>query len=111
MTAALQAFFESDSGKAVYAVLLITAVDWFTGVAAAIRDGTFQLDSVAAFLRKHIAGRVAPIVGFLVIGYFGDQQALTALGVAGAAAYLAETLGSIKDSWGPGRDTQAVPKD
>ncbi len=107
----LQTFFDSDSGKAVYAVLIIAIVDFLLGTLAAFRDGTFTLDSVAAALRKHGAGRVLPIALLLIAGYFADQAALSSLGLVAAAAYLAETVGSIAESWAPGHGVQKVPVD
>jgi hypothetical protein len=103
-------FFQTEAGMAVYAVLVIALVDFMLGVLAAVRDGTFQLSAVAAWLRKHVAGRVAPIAVLLVAGHFGSQPALLAIGAIGAAAYLAETIGSIKDSWAS-RRVQPVPED
>ena len=107
----LSAFFASNSGIAVYGVLVLAFVDFALGVMAAIRDKTFTLDVVAAYLRSHVVGRVFPITLLLAAGYFGNQDALTALGLVSAAAYLAETIGSISTSWGPGHATQAVPDD
>ena len=108
----LAEFFASDAGKVVYAVVILAIADFLVGVAAAVRDGTFALDSVAAFLRKHVVGRVFPIVGLLALGYFGKQDALIAVGMAGGAVYLAETIGSIKDSAFPDEgQKQPVPVD
>ena len=105
-------FMDSDAGKLLYAVLALALLDFVLGTLAALRDGSFRLDAVAAFLRKHIAGRVGPIAAILVWGYATEQDAIITVGVIGATAYLAETIGSIRDSWAPGRDfPQAVPKD
>lgn len=106
-----KAFMESEAGVLLYAVLAIALLDFVLGTLAAFRDDTFKLDAVAAFLRKHIAGRVAPIAALLVWGYVTSQTAITAVGVAAATAYLLETVGSIRDSWAPGRPAQAVPQD
>lgn len=108
---ALQAFFASPAGTAAYGVLVVAIVDFLLGVAASVRDHTFSLDEVAAVLRKHVAGRVFPIWLLLIFGYVGNIDALTAVGLAAAAAYLAETLGSIAASWGPNRETQPTPTD
>ena len=107
----IQAFLDSDAGKAVYATLVLAGADLALGIAAAFRDGTFRLDSLAAYLRKHIAGRVAPIGLLLGLGYFGHVDALTTIGFASAALYAAETVGSIRTSWGSGHAEQAVPND
>ena len=58
---ALQAFIQSPAGAALLAMVGVAFADFLTGSFAALRDGTFQLDAIAAFLRKHIWGRVAPI--------------------------------------------------
>lgn len=97
----LEAFFATEAGLAVYAMLLVAIADFLLGVAAAIRDGVFDLSSVAAWLRKHLAGRVLPATILLVVGHVGNQPALSALGLAAAGLYALETVGSIKDSWGP----------
>lgn len=123
----LDAFFASTSGQIALWVVVLPVLDWVLGVLAAIRDGTFTLDSVASFLRKHVAGRVVPIWMLLLVGFFADQwlvpvvdvPALTAVGMAAAGLYVAETIGSILRSWGPAtgpalvtRDfVQPVPKD
>jgi hypothetical protein len=108
----ISAFFEADAGKAVYAVIAFALVDFAFGVGAAVRDNTFQLDSVMAFLRKHFIGRVLPIAILLSVGWFGHQDALVSLGLVLSAGYLAETLASIKDSAFPSGETkQPVPVD
>lgn len=97
--AVLSAFLSSEAGIALQAVLLVAFADFVTGVFAAVRDGTFAWGALAAWLRKHIAGRVAPIGVLLALGYFGGASGhlFLAGAVAAAAAYGAETLASI---WG-----------
>ena len=92
-------FLNSDAGLALKGLLLVAFLDFATGAFAALRDGTFAMDALAAFIRKHIAGRVAPIGTLLVVGYFGGEtgQAFLAGAVAAGAAYVAETASSI---WG-----------
>lgn len=108
----INAFFTSESGLAVYGLIVVALLDFLLGIAAAFRDGTFQLDAVAAWVRKHIGGRVLPITLILLFGYFGNQPILTVAAVPMALAYVAETVGSILKSWGPGvREVQAVPTD
>jgi len=111
MSEIIRAFLASPEGIAVYGVLVLALADFTLGTLAAFRDGSFAIDAVAAFLRKHIAGRVAPVAFLLSLGYFGGVPALSAVGVAAAAAYMLETLGSIRASWGPGRAVQPKPKD
>lgn len=106
----IRAFFDSTDALALYACLVLAAADFILGTLAALRDDTFRLDSVAAYLRKHIAGRVAPIGVLIALGWFGQQPALTAIGMASAAAYTLETIGSIRTSWGSDREAQRVPK-
>jgi hypothetical protein len=92
-------FLGSDAGLALKGLLIVSFLDFATGSFAALRDGTFALDALAAFVRKHILGRVAPIGTLLVVGYFGgDNGALFLAGaIAASAAYVAETAASI---WG-----------
>jgi len=111
MIATIRAFFDSQDALILYACLVLAAADFLLGVSAAFRDGVFRLDSVAAYLRKHIAGRVFPIAILIGLGYFGQQPALTAIGAASAAAYTLETIGSIRASWSGSRDVQRVPGD
>ena len=97
----MEAFLASTAGLALKAAVIAAFADFATGSFAALRDGTFQLDAIAAFLRKHIVGRVAPLGTLLVLGYFGGPDAgtfFTAFAIAGLAAYAAETVASIKDN-------------
>lgn len=91
-------FLASDAGKAVQGLLVVSFLDFATGSFAALRDGTFALDALAAFVRKHILGRVAPIATLLVVGYYDATGHLFMAGALGAAgAYVAETTASV---WG-----------
>ena len=76
-------------------------MDFLFGVYAAIRDGTFALDAIAAFLRKHLLGRVFPIGTLLLIGYYSHDGAMSAAGLAAGAAYVAETAASVYGSINP----------
>jgi hypothetical protein len=100
MREALNEFFGSTAGQGLAAMVVVAFLDFATGVLAALRDGTFALDAIAAFLRKHVLGRVAPIGLLLITGYFVDGtigQLFSAGAVAAAAAYVAETAASV---WG-----------
>jgi hypothetical protein len=57
----MEAFLASEGGLALKAALVVAFADFATGSFAALRDGTFALDALAAFLRTHILGRVAPL--------------------------------------------------
>lgn len=96
----LSAFLDSQSGLALKAAVIAAFADFATGAFAALRDGTFELDALAAFLRKHILGRVAPLGTLLLLGYFGGDsgQVFLPFAIAGLLAYAAETAASIKDN-------------
>lgn len=99
--AALQTFIDSQAGAAILAMVGVAFADFATGAFAALRDGTFELDALAAFLRKHIWGRVAPIGTLLTLGYFGGGtigSLFMASALAAGAAYCAETAASILDN-------------
>jgi hypothetical protein len=110
---ALQTFIGSPAGTALLAMVGVAFADFATGSFAALRDGTFALDALAAFLRKHIWGRVAPIGTLLVLGYFGGDtvgQLFMASALAAGTAYAAETASSIIGNLNPPKagDVQEV---
>ena len=96
---ALREFVASEAGVAVQGLLVVAFLDFVTGAFAAFRDGTFATDALAAWVRKHIAGRVAPIATLLVVGYFAGEvgKVFMAGAIAASAAYVLETAASI---WG-----------
>lgn len=104
---ALKTFIASPAGTALLAMVVVAFADFVTGVFAALRDGTFSVDAIAAFLRKHIWGRVAPIGTLLVLGYFGGDtvgQLFMASAVAAGTAYAAETAASILGNLNPPKE-------
>lgn len=119
----MEAFLASEGGLALKAAVIVAFADFATGSFAALRDGTFALDALGAFLRKHILGRVAPLGTLLALGYFGGPESsafFTAGAIAGLVAYAAETAASIwanlsppKDAprYLPAADGNPVPKD
>ncbi len=101
---ALQEFLDSQAGIALIAMVGAAFADFATGTFAALRDGTFSVDALAAFLRKHIWGRVAPIGTLLALGYYGGAgigQLFMAAAIAAAAAYAAETASSVLGNLNP----------
>lgn len=105
----LQAFLDSQAGLALKGALVAAFADFATGVFAALRDGTFQLDALAAFVRKHLLGRVFPLGTLLAVGYSvgGDSSTLLlAFATAGLVAYAAETLASITGNIVPPKESK-----
>ena len=94
----LNAFLNSTPGLAVKGALIAAFVDFAFGVLAAFRDGTFQLDAIAAFVRKHLLGRVFPVSVLAIAGYLTNDPIMIAAGAGALTAYAAETLGSIYKS-------------
>lgn len=107
---AITEFLNSDAGKALAGLLIVSFLDFVTGVFAALRDGTFALDAIAAFVRKHILGRVAPIGTLLAVAYFGGDtgKLFLAGAIAAGAAYVAETAASIWGNVNPPKDVQTA---
>ena len=103
-------FLDSSAGLALKAALAAAFLDFATGTFAALRDGTFAPDAIAAFLRKHILGRVAPLATLLVVGYFGGAagQVFLAAAIAGLTAYAAETAASVLGNLNPPSATATV---
>jgi hypothetical protein len=123
---AVQTFFNSPAGTAIVLLFALATLDFVLGTLAAIRDKVFQMEAVAAWLRKHIAGRVLPITAVLLTGHLAGGLAfeddgfsaiidpgtvLTGIGLTMAAAYIAETVASLRDSLTPKPLTRAVPED
>lgn len=88
----------SPAGLAIKGALVAAFLDFAFGTFAAIRDGTFALDAVAAFLRKHLVGRVLPASTLAVAAYVTGDLAMQAAAAAALTAYGAETLASIYSS-------------
>ena len=110
----LQAFLDSEAGLALKAALAAMFLDFATGSFAALRDGTFALDALAAFLRKHLMGRVLPLGTLLVVGYFGGSAGQVFIGgaIAGLLAYAAETAASVWGNVNPPKDSAVdTPKE
>jgi hypothetical protein len=95
---ALAAFLDDPAGLALKAAVIAAAADFLTGTFAALRDNTFALDAVAAWLRKHLMGRVGPLGALLGLHYFGGESGVVFLpiAIAGLAAYALETVASVK---------------
>ena len=97
----LQALINSPAGLAIKGALIAAFLDFAFGVFAASRDGTFALDALAAFVRKHLLGRVFPLSVLALVGYYsGDAAMIGAAGIA-LTAYAAETMASIYGSIRP----------
>lgn len=109
----LKAFFDSPAGLAIYGALAAAFLDFAFGVYAAVRDGVFAFDSVAAFLRKHILGRVLPAATLAITGHLTGSQPMIVAAAAALSLYAAETLASIYASLKvPDRDpATAIPQD
>jgi hypothetical protein len=121
---AVTTFFNTPAGTAIVLLFALATLDFVLGTLAALRDNVFDLTAVAAWLRKHIAGRVLPITAVLLTGHLAgglsfEQDGigalidpgtvLTGIGLTMAGAYIAETVASIRDSLTPG--TATVPVD
>jgi hypothetical protein len=91
-------FLNSPAGYALQAALVAAFLDFAFGVFAALRDGTFALDSVAAFVRKHLLGRVFPIGTLALMGYLTADVRMNAAAAAALTLYAAETMASIYGS-------------
>jgi hypothetical protein len=103
----IQALLDSPAGIAIKGALIAAFLDFGFGVFAAARDGTFAVDALAAFVRKHLLGRVLPLSLLSLTGYYtGDPAMIAAAGVA-LTAYAAETLGSIYGSIRPPAQSEA----
>ena len=97
----IEQFLSSTAGLAVKGALIAAFLDLAFGVFAAVKDGTFAIDAIAAFLRKHIMGRVAPLTTLAVAAHYSGDPVMLATAAGGLTLYAAETLGSIYGSLNP----------
>lgn len=104
----VQEFLNSTAGLAVKGALVAAFLDFAFGVFAALRDGTFALDAIAAFVRKHLLGRVFPVSVLAIAGYLTADTVMIAAGAAALTAYAAETLASIYGSINPPKASEVV---
>lgn len=104
-------FIGSTAGIAVKGALIAAFLDFAFGVFAAIKDGTFAIDALAAFVRKHLAGRVFPLSLLAFAAYFTNDPLMTAAAAGGLTAYAAETLGSIYGSLNPPKASEVAARD
>ena len=102
----LQLFLDSPAGLALKGALVAAGLDFVTGVIAAVRDGTFAMDVVAAWVRKHLLGRVAPLAALLAGSYLSGDAILSTFAIAGLTAYAAETLASVMGNINPPKPSE-----
>lgn len=103
----LEGFLNSEAGLALKGALIAAFADFATGSFAALKDGTFSMDAMAAFLRKHILGRVAPLGVLLALGWYGGAAGVVFLpfAITGLGAYAAETIASVMGNLNPPKDS------
>jgi hypothetical protein len=94
----ISAFFASDSGLVVKALLVASFVVFALGVTAAIKDKTFNLLYIDSFVRSTIMGRVVPVLIVLLAGYVSNEQLLTSAGIITGGAVAAGMIASAIDS-------------
>jgi hypothetical protein len=120
----IREFFGTPAGTGVVLVFGLAVLEWLLGTFAAIRDGVFRLDSIGAWIRKHLAGRVLPLTTVLVLGHMlgglaiegaadllSPGTVLTTIGLGAAGVYILEVIGSVRESLTPRPDTRDVPTD
>jgi len=121
--AAITEFFGTPAGAAIVALFALASLDLILGILAAFRDDVFTAGSLAAWIRKHIAGRVLPITAVLLIAHMtgglsfeggeviSPGTVLTTIGLGMAATYVLETIASIRDSLQAQPGSRSVPRD
>lgn len=108
----LSGLLASPAGLAIKGALVAAFLDFAFGVFAALRDGTFSLDAVAAFVRKHLLGRVFPVSILALVGHYTGDMVMVTAAAAALTAYAVETLASIYQSLTVKETTPAaIPED
>lgn len=106
----LTAFLASEAGLAFQALVVAAMLDFIFGVLAAARDGSFEWQALGAWIRKHLAGRVAPVAVLLLVTYATGNFAILAVAIAAASTYAVETTASLIDSLGTIRNPERPPE-
>lgn len=94
--------------------ILTTLIDVLGGITLSIVHGVFNLSYVAVWLQSHVVPRVFPILALAAVGNGIPAFDIPAipfaygLALAGLAAYVLETIASLKDSFS---DTAPPPVD
>jgi len=99
---------------------LVAAFDVLGSMALAVVQGKFSLGAVAIWLQSHVLRRSFPIFALAVIGHgisAGGTEIVPAippafaLALAGLAAYVLETVASLRDSFADAsRPTDTEPE-
>lgn len=82
-------------------LLIIAGFDFVTGVAGALRSGTFTFARVLDFLDTHGVRIVAPIGALFVVGKVADLPTLSVAAAGLLALYFVQTVGSAASNLGP----------
>ncbi len=98
LAAIADAFFKTPSGIALQGLFAGAFLVFLLGLFAALRDGTFDLKYIDAFVRSTIWGRIAPVAGALLVGYISDNQVIQLGAIAAAGVVAAGMIGSALDS-------------
>jgi hypothetical protein len=109
----LAEFLASPAGLALKGALVAAFLDFAVGSLAAARNGSFAFDAVAAFLRKHVLGRVLPLGVLLMAGYLTGDATMNTFAAAGLVAYATETMASVYASFTESKATatETIPTD
>jgi len=93
----------------VLTTVVLAAADFVLGVSAAIVAKVFNADYITNFIRKHVVGRVFPIITVSVLGVI--EPTLFVIAGLAASAYAVETIGSIRDSFNLPREVATAKAD
>lgn len=91
---------------AIVGLLCVAAADTAVGIGTALRDGAFRLDQVGTFLASHVLARVFPLTALLLFGK--GNPVIAAIATAAVAAYVAETVASMRRNLGLPDDEAAA---
>ena len=104
--------------QAAVVLVIVTALEVASAYLLAVVHGNFDLGVVAVWLQSHTIRRVFPIFALAVVGSGIPQLGVPAiapayaLALAALAAYVLETVASLRDSFGDAsRPTDVQPSD
>ena len=95
MTLAVPDFSALTLAQFAAIMVIVALLDFVTGVFAAIRAGTFNVDALPVIAQSHGLERIIPIAAVFAVGQIGAMPPICFIADGLLAFYFAETVNSV----------------